>query len=643
MEAVFWPVVGLVFVGVLPGLLIEQILFPGRPALDRLALAPTISCAAVFLFFRLAGAVGVSVSPAAFVSFLVLIAAKAGVATRRRPAPKSPPSPPTSERRVAVGMLIVAVGVGGAIWLNGIPNQLSVPPNHDSMNHAFMAARIADTGSLDPDSVLVTDVRSREAVTAFYPLGLHVVAALVHGITGSNFSDILWWIVVLSGAVCLPAGMFALARRFFPQEPLAAGAAAMLSVLIPLFPYKPIAWGGIALILGMALTPGVVVALEASVTARWSFGPAALGVIALLGILVVHTSEIPLAVLLVGTLVLHQAPRPGWWRFVLRHALRLAAVGTAFAAAALPVAGHAMEDRTLPDNPTLPLGLALSEILRLRVSVDVGQARVALLAAAGLAILLWRRRPWLVAAFGVLVTIYFIAASSTNQPLRTLASPWYKQSERVAYVVAMVAAIPAGLAVASAARAVGRWSRGPRMGAIAMTSVVVLASVGAALSIPGPTSDMLVRTINAYSAVGDEQLAAFRFVEQQGSSLGVLGDEMGDGSIWMYPLASVSPAFGMKPPSDSNLFKTWQEKVFLAEHLGNTTDQQKVGALLAKYCIGFVYYTDRHLYGATDVLDLQGLETSSRLTEAFRSGNTRIFRVKDAQCAQDSEKRPEES
>jgi hypothetical protein len=642
VETVFRPIAGLLLVGFVPGLLLERILRPGRPALDRMAVAPTLGCATVFLYFRLAAVVSVSVSPAAFFVLLTSLVLLAVWRSTRHALPAITPGPHDGrslERVFAAGMLGMAVVVGGVIWLHGIPDHLSVPPNHDSMNHGFMAARISDTGSLEPSRVLVTDLQSRQPVTAFYPLGLHVVAALAHRITGANLSDILWWIVVLAGAVCLPIGIFTLTRRFFPEDPLAAGAAAVLSILIPLFPYKPIAWGGIALILGMALTPGVVVALEWCADGVFSIRAVAIAVLALIGLLVVHTSEIPLAVLLVGVLVLHRAPRIRHWPYLRERAIRLATIGAVFVVVAVPLAAKAMQDRALPDNPAIPWGRALSDIAHLQVSVAVGQRRIAVLAAAGAAVLLWRRRPWLVLALGVLLGLYLVAASSTNQTLRAFTSPWYRQSERIAYVVAPLAAILGGLALAAVARTLGNRAPGTRAAAIMAGVMTVTGVFLAGVHLPGPTSDILHREIGAYSAVGTDELAAFRFVQRQRTPLAVLGDEMGDGSIWMYALAGVAPVFGMKPPLGSDLFRTWEERLFVAEHLNDSSDRTLVDPLLAKYCIGFIYYTDHHLYGATDLLDLKALEANHELEEAFRSGSARVFRVKNARCTQATEVR----
>ncbi|MEW6471845.1 MAG: DUF6541 family protein [Actinomycetota bacterium] len=635
MEAVLWPVVGLLLVGFLPGLLVERILLPRRSIVDRLASAPALSCAVVYLFFRILGFASVPVSPGAFFILLVMLIGLAfGPRGMRRPAPMELEPKRGLEVSIALGLLIMAIALGAGVWLTSIPREFAVPPNHDSMYHGFMAARISETGSLEADQVLVTSVHSDQPVTAFYPLGLHVVAALVHQVTGTSLSDILWWIVVVAGALCLPVGIFSLTRRFFPDDPLSPGVAALLSVLIPLFPYKPIAWGGIALIMGMALTPGVVGVLEASVGASWSVAALVLAVIALVGVLVVHTSEVPLVVLLVGTLVLHQAPGRHWWPFIRTRAARLAMIGGVFGLLALPLAGRAMEDRSsYPDNPTIPVENALVELARLRVAVDTDQGRIALLAASGIAVLLWRRRPWLALAFGCVVALYAIAASSTNQLLRLLVSPWYRQSERVAYVVAFMAAIVGSLAVASLAGVVahrypgrpGRWL------AIGAASVVMLV---VAANIPPRTSAMLRRQIDGYSAVRADELAAFRFVREQRTPLAVLGDELGDGSIWMYSLTGVAPVFGMRPPAESRLFKSWSERLFVARHLNDATARQEVDFLLAKYCVGFVYYSDRRLYGAETMLNLEALKTDTRFQEAFRSGTAHVFRLKEPACAQ---------
>src|SRR5205823_4034690 len=108
--------------------------------------------------------------------------------------------------------------------------------------------------------------------------------------------------IILAG-IAYPLGLYALARRLAPDTPLVAGFAALLAPLLPLFPYKPIAWGGIPLIAGMAIVPGAVwlavEAIDSGQRARM-----ALAAFAFAAVFATHTSEIPLLVALTVAAVL---------------------------------------------------------------------------------------------------------------------------------------------------------------------------------------------------------------------------------------------------------------------------------------------------------------------------------------------------
>ena len=628
MEAWLWPLVGIAIVGFTPGLLAFRLLCPHGPALYGVAVAPALSCAILFLYADALGLLGLPLAPW---TFAILVGFETLVLTRRRRFPSAPRSN-WRVRRVDPGLLLVglAIVVGALVWVQAIPSG-QVPPNHDSMNHSFMAARIAATGSVEADHVIVTNARSQEAMVPFYPVGLHITAALSHRMTGAGLAEIFWALVVLAGAVLLPLGLYCLSVMLF-DDGLIGGVSALVSVLLPLFPYKPIAWGGIALIFGMALVPAVVVIVVLVVRSNWSPSGVALAVLALIGLLVVHTSEIP-TVLLLASLVLidgiRGVHRARQWRSIIA---RLAGIGLLMLMLAVPIAGRAGEDRAVADNPTAAFTGTLRQLLHLEVAIPEGQFRTVMIALGGAVILVARRRPWLVLGSVIIVGLYEIAAVSTSSTLRLLTSPWYRQAERVAYNITLFVALFAGLAIVAAARRTARLApsswRGPTVGI-----AVVLAGLWVAGTAPVHTTRVLRKEINAYSVVGETESEAFRYIARHGGrDLDVLGDEYGDGSLWMYAISGARPVFGIKPPSSSPSYETWQERFFMLTHLTDPGSASRVGNLLAKYCVGFVYYGDRRLYGAGRTLDIAALEKDGRLQESFRKGNTRVFKVKDARC-----------
>jgi hypothetical protein len=640
MESWFRPLVGVVLVAFLPGVLTVRILRPGRPSLEELAVAPALTCGLLFLFFEALRLVSLPVAPPTFAALLAALAVLALRAQHRGAddgvgQPDPPRVTDRVERVLGLGLCGLAVVVGSMIWLRALPAELTVPPNHDSMHHGYMAARIAETGSIDSDEVIVTSPRFPGAVVPFYPIGLHIVAALAHRITGGGFSDIFWWFAVIGGGFCFPLGMFCLARRLFRGDVLVAGAAALLSVLVPLFPYKPIAWGGIALIVGLSLVPGVAVLLLDSVRHRWSAGSAVLGALGLIGLLIAHTSEVPTALLVLAVVVLDGLR----WRDLRSEvrvlAPRLAAIGLLFALVAAPIMARVTEERAVADNPTAPFWSTLDALVRLDVATPVGQERLALMAVVGAAVLLGRRRPWVVLGLLGFAVLYEIVSVSTNSSLRSLAAPWYRQAERVAYNMVPFVALLGAVGLVALARAVttplgpGR-VRGWAAGGLALLGALVVGS-----GVPGRTTQMLRNEINAYSAVGPNESAAFRFLSAHGGRrLAVLGDELGDGSIWMYAFSGASPVFGIKPSTTSPWYGTWKERQFLLKNLTNSRYSAQVDSLMAKYCVGFVFYSERRLFGAEKTLDLASLQHDGRLKERFRSEGTIVFKVEEPRCDQ---------
>ena len=628
MEAWLRAIAGVVLVGFAPGLLAFRLLVPGVSTLTQVAVAPALGGGLLFLYAGGLNLVGLPISPATFAILVAVECLALGLLRRKATRPR----PELSRHRAGPGLVLVglAIIVGSVIWFRAIPTA-TVPPNHDSIQHGFMAARIAATGSVAPDRVILTDVRSREAIVPFYPVGLHVVSALAHRITGAALPQVFWALVVVAAALLLPIGLYCLSVHLF-GDALAGGVAALVSVLIPLFPYKPIAWGGIALILGMALVPGVVVVGALAIQSHWSPGGVALAVLGLIGLLVVHTSEVPLALFVLALVLADGIRGEGLARQWRTFIVRLATVVALVFLIAVPIAGRAGEDRNVADNPTAALSDTLRGLLNLDVATAESQLRAAALALVGVGILLARRRPWLVLGGVTIVGLYTIANVSTNSTLRLATLPWYRQAERVAYNITLFVALFAGVAVVALARraallAPSRWRN------LAVATVVVVAGAWVAGRAPVRTIDLLRREIGAYSVVGEDESDAFRYIAANGGrKFEVLGDEFGDGSPWMYAISGASPVFGMKPPSRSHLYKSWQERQFMVLHLTDRARAPEVDALLAKYCVGYVYYGERRLYGAERTFNLAALEQDGRLEESFRAGDTRVFRVKRPRC-----------
>jgi len=146
--------------------------------------------------------------------------------------------------RLDAGLVGFAVLLALIIWCVVIPSVSSVLPNDDGAHHGLYASRILRLGTLDPHQVLAGDLATGNPTSHYYPLALHLVTALISGVTGAPVSAVLTVGYVLAASVLLPMGMFVLTRRLLAQLPLAAPVASVIAASFPWFPHSVVIWGG---------------------------------------------------------------------------------------------------------------------------------------------------------------------------------------------------------------------------------------------------------------------------------------------------------------------------------------------------------------------------------------------------------------
>ena len=260
----------LVLVAIVPGTLLYRAVRPTGSRFECLVLAPILSLAFVFLFGELASVTGLAFAP---LPFIVALAPPAAVAAwhrfgrHRRPEPSSLP-------RAAAVLLAGGLAISALSWVLGVGSLGSTPPYTDSVNHGLMAAQVADRESLDPGRVLGSDPSDQTpntGETAYYPLAIHGEVALANRLFGIGFADGLLAVTFLFAVVVLPLGLFAATRALVPESPSTAGLSALLGAATGFFPLLPLSFGGLALVVGMAMVP-----VEGRVAAgAWARAPAA--------------------------------------------------------------------------------------------------------------------------------------------------------------------------------------------------------------------------------------------------------------------------------------------------------------------------------------------------------------------------------
>lgn len=617
---------GLAVLGFVPGALLYQAIRPTGSRFECVAIAPTLSFAFVFLFGEVATLTGVPFAP---VPFLVVVSATAAVAGWRRRARKvefaQTPSWSTTSHPAAA-LLAGGIILSAFSWLLGIHGVGSTPPHTDSVNHGVMAAQVANRESLDPGRVLNSDVlgrSSRSGETAYYPLALHGQVALAKRLFGISFADGLLASTLLFSVFVLPIGLYFAVRTLVPANPILAGLTALLGATNGFFPLLPLSFGGLPLVIGMAMVPAVAVVAGRYLTDRGTFTDATVGVLGALGILATHTSEIPLlAVLLGGTAFDALLRRRQSITVLVRRIAVFGGICALLAAPTLPlIAGGTNERSGIGEGRVGSIVHALTE---LRSIVGEGTAAVlGLLALIGAMVCVKHRRHLaMIASLGGVLTLYFIA-SCLNGTVRALTVPWYQHPGRIA--LNLVLLIPFFAAVALVELGPALW-RGHNPGRLAdrvapgVAVALVLAVAGSAF-----TGTSLRTLFKGSVIVGADARVAFAYLRSKVTpGERVFNDANTDGAMWMYPFDGVVPVMGLQPARPG---QSWRERLWLMENLPALGRDPRVDEYLHKYNVRFVYWDDKTFLDEPHHLDGEALRNTPRLCERLHRGSVRVFEV----------------
>jgi hypothetical protein len=608
---------------------------------QAVALVPVGSIGVVFVLAVWESALGLPFGPIGFWFLLVALVAVAALRSRRGvwtparerngssvDADDQPPRPLT--KAIALVLLGLAIVAASAIWVHAIDGRSATPPNTDSSRHSFFIARIARAETIEPSEVLTADGLGEHSVAEYYPLGLHASLAVAYRL-GVPVATLMNLVVVLFAAVLFPIGMYALTRFLVPSQLLAAGFTAVIAVLVSTFPYRPIAWGGIPLLVGTVMVPIVVVvvakAIEATRSATWAIA-AALTLVALFS---VHTSELAVALLLVFFVVIC-APRGTDWRARLVDLLkRVVVIGALAMVMILPTLKAALggvDERSAFDNtPLRSVGGYLGDLLTLRVDVPWRQGWLVVLSVFGIAVLLWLRRPaWVLAtlALGVLATL----AATSRDPVSDLVTfAWYRQPTRVTYNLALVVPVFVGVALATACGLAWRWSRTrwTYVGVVVVMGALVYAFVAQDAV---PRNVELVRSgYVLFQPVARDEIAAFDYLGAHvKAGQTVLNDGDVDGSLWMYAFAGAPPVLALTSSFEKEDVYAPSRR-YLRDHIGELATNARVRELVKRYGVRYVYFGSKVFDGRRHHFDLHELEATPGLREVFRRGGAHVFEV----------------
>lgn len=655
---------------VVPGLALTRLVRPDLRWLGHLAAAPLVTFAIFYaagLVLSLLGLpilVGVGVLLGGLVLGWVGTEVARAVTRRRRGA-----SSPEVERRVplrvasmgsvrlASAVLLVLAVVLGLVFWRQFQSQFVVPPSWDAMHHGYFIRQLVDFDTLDPRIVLAPSPNGDDGIASFYPLAFDLMVGVMHHYSGAAISDLMIATTTIIAGAFLPLGAYVLARRISPGTAMVPAFAALASTL-PVYLYWILESGRTNAVLGLALVPVLVyLLLDRRVLRRWR--AIVLPAIAVLGMIGLHTSEVPMAAVMAGAVMIARSIGHRSVRELLRWTVRIGGAGLAAVVTVIAL------DRSL-------LGAATerAEIFNdtVRRSASVGDA-VAGIVAPGLdlgrllepaAVPTYVPAAWAVLVVGGMVVsalprwraflplsvVYVFFAglvvglqTGVLGPLAVLTVPWYRDQGRVAWALTVLGAFPAAVAlgavtavIAYAFRRMPSRTSGTRTGGASLrrrsTAVASILVVGATLLVAAPPVAGAGRAVNdAKGPVGTDSLAAFEFLSRNvGAGRTVFDDVRVDGSLWMYIDDGVLPLFGNSPYVGAEPL-SWRERLWVRENLERIGRDDCVLAVLDRYDVQYVYYGERIMADGYHRMSLAFLQESPYFTEAFHEGGVHVFRV----------------
>jgi len=614
-----WPVVAM-----LPGYLVVSALQPRCSVLDRWAVAPLVSVAVAFVAAIWIDAVRPGSGLAGAAAALLLASVLAVVAVRRG-GRRVFPVPARWPRSLSalVALMGASCVMGVAVVLRSAGGLATVVPNDDGNGHGAFVARVLLTGSVDPVVVTTIDPVAAQGGGAFYPLGVHVLAALVASLSAVPAALVV--VGLLAGAVWAPLALFALARRLVGVRVAVLGAGA-LALTTPWFPYEQMAWGGWPLIVAVALVPAAVLVTLGMRTVR----DLPVVVLALAGLFAVHITEFVVVAIIVGlSLALDptvrgtRPARVGWPLLAAASALALVApcargIGPTQAVGLVDATTLSALDgvREIVQRPYFgfqPPGAAFGVALTVWSLVSLGLVAVG-------SRWLWR----IPTVRGIVASTWLFLGLAYAAYLgwgAVLTAPWYGSGNRLLAQASALAVIPASAALIGAVERARRRRPGR-----AWTSTVALAGVCVAVM-------LVVRTVQtgdaafARAMVTTDHLAAFRWLSTHTAPGERVLNDPRAGTVWVYQAAggALVPVFG--PKHNWATDPAWAGREYLRAHVADAASDPVVRAQAARWQVRFVVVDNADVPGATPALDVAAIVSSPGLREVFRSGAVRVYQL----------------
>lgn len=536
--------------------------------------------------------------------------------------------------------------------------KIAQPPGWDGMNHAFFTRRMIDAGTTATEAVCVTGSTHVEPSCAFYPLAANTLWAQTAELTGGRVGTaMLGWAIVV-GPLALVAGVYAATRMLGGRPLVAMCAAAMPTLLGPL--WISLRTGRITEQAAPCMAAGVAILVALALRGRHPLRIGLLAGLSGIGIVMSHSYD----VLFMGTLALGML-----WvlreRFLVRRMLLgLATMVTTAVVGLLPFVGAilgANAERTandpVYDNFRQSAAFWIKDFDRYvlfgfpppgtRSSVlDVPTISAALwitlvvLCASPLCFLLrplrWAR-PWVAAGF-VWTAIGIWTSYSTSPVALALGGLWYGIRERVRNMIMPIYGLTA-LAGACAIGIVLWWSvsrvvrrlRSSRFGAPHASAVAALALVCAltALAVPRSSWSPLRTDLLNRSPVGRDYVKTYQWLQANTSRDAVVAyDRHLEFMTWSYADYDTGLLFGI-PPLEASSRANYDERWAAFDWLVDNKDAKPAGCLVRKFNIEYLAVGQRRMPAWSPNYSRPRLAASDKVELVHEDGKLRVFKVTD--------------
>ncbi|MFC8315260.1 DUF6541 family protein [Gordonia sp. NPDC057258] len=503
----------------------------------------------------------------------------------------------TAMVRVAAGLglggLVIAVTCIRPIATTAFAGLGNISQVWDSLWHASSLRWIHETGvgsAMRMGELMNYDTQGFN----YYPNTWHALGALLFPLTGADPVELYNTYSPAVLAITVPLGVASLAYWFarhrydVDSSALIAGTAGALSALFPSLPYVEVQLTSVPNAVGVSLAPVAAVLVMSVVSDRSRVLPAALAVA---GVTATH----PSGLIVVGVIVVLWWLCEGLWRSVAGRLRDLATLAVTAVVTLVLIAPVVLGTIRVADTNELPFFDFREETIGVLDGLVKGAFNgtipleldhfpvwpLIVVTLLGLIALVWLRCwaglvAWFV--FALVTANAMVSLGPLSYPLGAIGGYFYNSPHRLTFVVAILSAAAAGVAIGVLALGVAGLVRrrvasdptdgqekaeatsGKARWVVAATYVVLLGLIAGAAVVRYPPNAQIASKERGGKYVGPDDLAAYEWLAAQPDAQDVLVlNNLDQGTGYLYPVTGVTPMF---PFYRANEFSERQRDLF---------------------------------------------------------------------------------